>query len=339
MAIVFSVGNPPRAISEFPHVNGKTLYTDACGPNAYEILAANLAGVAPDQSAMTAIRNDMIAHGQFTPGGGCTIANLQWFAQNDALRITGFHDNEAAYQQYQEALPESLIRSWLTQYKTGLIIEIGAAYKLPFNEPGVHYHFVVLLAYDDATDRVLVANGDRLPAGGPDWMTLAEVAAADVCGMLALDTPAHAGSGGGNMAIPNGWTDDGTTLTAPNKVPVVFGFRNYILSHSWDSADVPQAPEYDTGALLYEDGRWGGGALLVCTYTVLMFPHNPDPSFNIPSGSVIRMPVGIEYKILRDKVDSTTITPPPPPPPPPTPVTFSKIESAALDFAHAIEGK
>jgi len=47
---------------------------------------------------------------------------------------------------------------------------------------------------------------------------------------------------GGSMA-PTGWKDDGTTLTAPNGVPVVKGFRDYILNNSWDARDVPLAAE------------------------------------------------------------------------------------------------
>jgi hypothetical protein len=48
---------------------------------------------------------------------------------------------------------------------------------------------------------------------------------------------------GGDMQIPDGWTDDGSTLTAPNGEKVVLGFRNYILRHLWDPTDVPLAPE------------------------------------------------------------------------------------------------
>ena len=47
------------------------------------------------------------------------------------------------------------------------------------------------------------------------------------------------------MPIPTGWTDDGMTLTAPNGVKVVRGFRDHILAAAaWSSALVPMAPEY-----------------------------------------------------------------------------------------------
>lgn len=41
------------------------------------------------------------------------------------------------------------------------------------------------------------------------------------------------------MTIPSGWRDDGRTLTAPNGVPVVRGFRDWILAHGWDAGNVP----------------------------------------------------------------------------------------------------
>lgn len=336
-------GNPPRAISEFPHdpTTGKTLYTDACGPCAYETAAANISGLAPTQSGMTAIRNDMIAHGKFTPGGGCTIADLQWFASTDAVNVTGFHDNETAYQQYQENLPVTELRQWLQQNKGAIIIEIGNAYKLPYNEQGVHYHFVCTLDYDSTTDKALVANGDRVPAGGPDWITLDEIANADIVGMLALNSPTHMGSSGGsNVAVPNGWTDDSATgtLSAPGgKATVHLGFRDYILAHSWDSSDIPQTGEISVSDLLLEDGRWGNGNIQVFTFSVLMAAEKPDPALGVgTSWYITKMPLGIEYELMRTKL--AQVSPPPPPPPTPTTPTLTKVEQAALDFAHAIEG-
>ncbi len=47
---------------------------------------------------------------------------------------------------------------------------------------------------------------------------------------------------GGNQSmtqVPNGWTDDGTTLKAPDGTPVTLGFRDHILNGNWDPANVP----------------------------------------------------------------------------------------------------
>lgn len=43
--------------------------------------------------------------------------------------------------------------------------------------------------------------------------------------------------------VPSGWHDDGTTLTAPNGVKVVLGFRKFVLFGSWDAANIPLGAE------------------------------------------------------------------------------------------------
>lgn len=60
------------------------------------------------------------------------------------------------------------------------------------------------------------------------------------------------------MGVPKGWSDDGKTLTAPNGVPVVRGFREFILASSWDAANWPLAPESARPAL--EDANPAIGA-------------------------------------------------------------------------------
>jgi len=49
-------------------------------------------------------------------------------------------------------------------------------------------------------------------------------------------------NGGDTPMIPANWTDDGTTLTAPNKIPVTLGFRDHVLNSSWDSNNWPLEP-------------------------------------------------------------------------------------------------
>lgn len=45
--------------------------------------------------------------------------------------------------------------------------------------------------------------------------------------------------------VPNGWHDNGATLTAPNGKEVVHGFRDFVLNYpgGWDAANQPCAPE------------------------------------------------------------------------------------------------
>ncbi len=43
--------------------------------------------------------------------------------------------------------------------------------------------------------------------------------------------------------IPAGWSDDGTTLVAPNNYTVVKGMRDYITKHHWDASNWPVEEE------------------------------------------------------------------------------------------------
>lgn len=67
---------------------------------------------------------------------------------------------------------------------------------------------------------------------------------------------------GANMAtVPAGWTDDGTTLTAPNGYTVGSGFRTYVMTHAWDAADVPVTGEMSVADVELGDATQGGGTV------------------------------------------------------------------------------
>ena len=55
--------------------------------------------------------------------------------------------------------------------------------------------------------------------------------------------------------IPGGWKDDGKTLVAPNGVPVIQGFREWILGHQWEADNWPLKPEQVIGAGSIEPGN------------------------------------------------------------------------------------
>src|SRR5260221_3146278 len=71
------------------------------------------------------------------------------------------------------------------------------------------------------------------------------------------------------MGTPAGWKDDGTTLTAPNGVKVVHGFRDYVLAHNWDPANWPMAAEFSTGQLEASNASLGSGSQQVFRYAML----------------------------------------------------------------------
>ncbi len=55
--------------------------------------------------------------------------------------------------------------------------------------------------------------------------------------------------------IPTGWKDDGKTLVAPNGVPVVHGFRDYIMARSWAANNTPLAAEQSITSGSIEPGN------------------------------------------------------------------------------------
>jgi N-acetylmuramoyl-L-alanine amidase len=81
-------------------------------------------------------------------------------------------------------------------------------------------------------------------------------------------------NGGTTMGVPAGWKDDGTTLTAPNGMPVVRGFREYILSNPWDSSNIPLVAEH--GMTLLEVGNPSIGAGTSRAFRMTVLEWTPD---------------------------------------------------------------
>lgn len=61
------------------------------------------------------------------------------------------------------------------------------------------------------------------------------------------------------MKVPTGWHDDGHTLTAPNNIPVILGFRQYVLSQRWDPNNYPLAKEEAANPLESSNLSLGNG--------------------------------------------------------------------------------
>ena len=70
---------------------------------------------------------------------------------------------------------------------------------------------------------------------------------------------------------PAGWHDDGVTLTAPNNIPVVRGFRDYVRTHQWDAGNWPLEPEHAQSPLELSNTSLGNGTQQVFRWTVLEY--------------------------------------------------------------------
>ena len=71
------------------------------------------------------------------------------------------------------------------------------------------------------------------------------------------------------MGVPTGWSDDGMTLKAPNGHRVVKGFRDYILTHSWDRADVPLQEEEQLAQIEESNTSLGAGSRQIFAVSML----------------------------------------------------------------------
>ena len=68
----------------------------------------------------------------------------------------------------------------------------------------------------------------------------------------------YVGNVGGTQTmsnVPSGWKDDGKTLVAPNGVPVVHGFREWVLGHPWDAGNWPLRAEQVVASGSIEPGN------------------------------------------------------------------------------------
>lgn len=96
--------------------------------------------------------------------------------------------------------------------------------------------------------------------------------------------------GGLTMGVPTGWKDANGVLTAPNNIPVVMGFRDYILNNTWDATDWPLEPEHGQNPLEKSNPGLGNGSQQVFRYSMLGYT---------PDRGVFREWIGQELLALR----------------------------------------
>lgn len=93
--------------------------------------------------------------------------------------------------------------------------------------------------------------------------------------------------------VPNGWHDDGLILTASNGHKVVLGFRRYVLTHSWDPANLPLQEEAGRSPLEESNPALGSGTQQIFNWTALEWT---------PARGVFEAWTGPELLKLRDEI-------------------------------------
>jgi hypothetical protein len=113
-----------------------------------------------------------------------------------------------------------------------------------------------------ATNPIINGRRTRVVAGHSlQFYTVSTIANSAPVDLIAVYPKVSFAQGGGTgMGIPNGWKDDGATLTAPNGVVVVKGFRAHILSNPWLEYNWPLRPEFTSQSIEPGNPSIGAGS-------------------------------------------------------------------------------
>ncbi|HET8906134.1 MAG TPA: hypothetical protein VFN11_04130 [Ktedonobacterales bacterium] len=280
--------------------------TAACGPNAL-----SMAERWADQSALSTldVYRRMRAANLCDTSGSSTLSGLLTDAQRNHYTVASLP--------YHEPMPDATWRGFFQAHvgHQAIVFETANGQALVDSLTGkgenahnLHYHFVMVAGWHpggvshhpQAHGKTLppgwwCADGDNFDAGDvlqfyPDSV----LAASKPCGALAITARAGNLGGGSSMGVPAGWKDDGTTLTAPNGVPVIRGMRAFVLANNWESDNWPLAPEAQLAQIEWGNLTHGPGARQDFRYRSLGVEHHADGSW----GAVYRIWVGQDILAL-----------------------------------------
>lgn len=124
-----------------------------------------------------------------------------------------------------------------------------------------------VIAFADSMGELTVLDpyiGRAVTKSNSEWSTLLRGSVLWVLTEIEVPVPAVS-------PVPVGWRDDGTTLTAPNGVHVVLGFRQWVLSHSWEKDNYPITVECPLNPLEYSNVALGSGSQQLFRWKVLEY--------------------------------------------------------------------
>lgn len=232
-------------------------YTGTCGETALSVALCASAGTVVSEQYMVDLTHEMVNHGWASANGASAIGGLTLEAQLRGFTVKNYGYSEPFNVDWHATLLA------LAGVKP-IVLEIANGQALKDIETGsgenavnLHYHYICIVGKQD--DGYIVADGDNFQALQRFQIySYATLQAAQPCAMLVVEMRRGSAGGGTTVGIPYGWTDDGKTLRVPNATSVVhLGFRDWVLAHSWDAADVPLTNEYGDGhGNMLQDFRW-----------------------------------------------------------------------------------
>lgn len=175
-----------------------------------------------------------------------------WLKEYSKGSVTLNHISVPGYQEIVESVNRGHVAiGGFSDYVNLQLVDGSHPYD--WNDPHGLSHIVLIVGYDDDTQAVVVHDPLRSVSGQPADYSWQSFQAAQFYVLSEVSGPSLLVSGhDGQMMAPAGWSDDGVTLTAPNGVPVVGDFREWVLTHAWESQNWPL-----TAARQMDAVEWG----------------------------------------------------------------------------------
>ncbi|MGZ6281693.1 MAG: hypothetical protein ACXWQ5_00100 [Ktedonobacterales bacterium] len=232
-------------------------FTGTCGETALSVALCAAAGTVVTEQYMVDLTHEMINHSWASANGASAIGGLA----NEA-RLRGFSITNYGYSEPFNVDWHAMLIQWagvkpiVLEFANGQAlhdVETGSGE----NAVNLHYHYICIVGKQD--DGYICADGDNFQVLSRFQIySYGVLQAAQPCAMIIVEMNRSASGGGTHVGLPAGWTDDGKALHAPSVTTTVkMGFRDWVLAHPWDAADVPLTGEYGDGhGGTLQDFRW-----------------------------------------------------------------------------------
>ncbi len=167
-----------------------------------------------------------------------------WLKQYSKGAVTISHQSVPDYQDIVACVNRGHVAiGALSDYVNLQLVDGSRPYE--WTDPHGLSHLVLIVGYDDATQAVVVHDPLRILDGQPADYSWSSFQAAQFYALSEVNGPSLLPASSSpleRVAVPDGWQDDGVVLTAPNGVPVVRDFRDWVLTHAWESHNWPLLP-------------------------------------------------------------------------------------------------
>lgn len=203
----------------------------------------------------------------------------QWLQQNTGGAISLGNVNNPSFADLVIVIERQHIAvARFTNY-INLTLADGAK-PYPWTDPQGLGHVVMVVGYDSSNQTIAVHDSLLAESRQPSWYSWQGFQDAGFANLYEVNGPALPVVEG--SMTPDGWTDDGTILTAPNGIKINTGMRDYILNKypqwigAWPRENVPLGPEYQCDVVDTSQPDLGGGTRIDFLYWSLIWSRSKN---------------------------------------------------------------